>query len=120
MNKHSNLTNDSLLIGVLIDVSLSMKENWKQEKVKIPTIEVIRDAINKEINTYKKLHSDKLENENNIEIFSFGFGFKSFESGILIDNENKKGKSKEISNTIEKHDTICDILALNEMIPTSD
>ena len=50
MNKHSNLTNDSLLIGVLIDVSLSMKENWKQEKVKIPTIEVIRDAINKEIN----------------------------------------------------------------------
>ena len=61
-----------------------------------------------------------MENENNIEIFSFGFGFKSFESGILIDNENKKGKSKEISNTIEKHDTICDILALNEMIPTSE
>ena len=119
MHNYNHTNEDSLLIGVIIDVSGSMKENWKNEKIKAPTIEVIRDAINDEIKAFNEFHPDHIL-KNTTEIFCLGFGFRYSENITYKEHKNKRGRPKEISTSIDINDVVCDILALNEMIPRSE
>jgi hypothetical protein len=65
-----------LIVGVIIDVSSSMKRNWpNKDGKKLPRIEVIRDSLNRYLQDEKlKAHRNSLNNQ--IELFCLGMGFQ--------------------------------------------
>ncbi len=53
-----------LLVGLIVDVSSSMQRNWKNsDGKKLPKIEIIRDALNKQV---KKVVSSSLKKRRSI------------------------------------------------------
>src|SRR5215211_6896598 len=68
--------NQPLLLGIIIDVSSSMRRNWKnREGKRLPQIEVIKDGLNRQIRKIKSLYSSK-PGTKDVEIFCIGMGFK--------------------------------------------
>jgi hypothetical protein len=113
-------TSSPELIGIIVDVSNSMRRNWtKKGGKKEPRIETIRDVLNKEL---KRIQSSA-DNENNkkkeLEVFGLGMGFKR----KMLWREQEMGYGTETTldtPPIEKEqsDVVCDILALIDILPT--
>ncbi len=62
-----------VLVGVIVDVSSSMRRNWRNRNGKqLPRIEVIRDTLNKWIREEQQLRKIQADN---IKIFCLGMGF---------------------------------------------
>ena len=67
-----------VLIGVLVDVSNSMRRNWRKKGgKKLPRIEVIKDALNKCIKEEQRLQQSQEAIFDDVEIFCLGMGFKA-------------------------------------------
>ncbi len=98
-------------------MSSSMQRNWKNsDGKKLPKIQIIRDALNKQI---QKVASSPLRKKRQIDIFCLGMGFKRpmYFSKIEI----KHGYENELNTELEKRTNVgvvCDILALSETIPS--
>jgi hypothetical protein len=61
------ITRQPLLVGIIIDVSSSMKRNWQnKDGIKLPRIKVIRDSLNRylqeeKFKTYKSSLNSQVE-----------------------------------------------------------
>lgn len=108
--------NNTLLVGVILDVSNSMQKNWKHRAgEKIPRFDVIRDVLNEQI---WKISS--MSEKRHTEIFCLGMGLQKKIRLNLVDLEKKKetkvdAEQKDIIQT----NLVCDLLALSEIIPTT-
>lgn len=107
------------LIGIIVDVSYSMQENWGNNITNRQTkIDVIKNALNNEFKRLNVVYSKKEKED--ICLFCLGIGFiLPFK---LMGVELKDGKEKEVKNSssTEYVGVICDILALSEIVPSSD
>jgi hypothetical protein len=108
------------LIGVIVDVSNSMRLNWEKKDGKgQPRIETIRDALNKEIKRLQNLPADKNLEKQEASFFCLGMGFQR----TMFWNDMQMDYGTEITlNTpsVKKQQTnvVCDILALIDILPT--
>lgn len=111
-----------VLIGVLVDVSNSMRRNWRKKgRKKLPRIEVIKEALNKRIKEEQRLQQSQEANFDDVEIFCLGMGFKApvHTQGVDLSDEQEHtlgANAKE--NTYV--DLICDLLALGEILPSKE
>src|SRR6266498_1712401 len=113
-------TNQPLLIGIIIDVSSSMRRNWRnREGKRLPQIEVIKNGLNRQIRKIKSIYSTKPETKK-VELFCIGMGFKRPQKKWqLVDLSHNKEKPLEgTAETLIDATVVCDILALTEIIPT--
>ena len=105
-----------VLLGIIIDVSLSMKKNWGNSfTVKQTRIEAVKNALNDEIKRINAIQNGKLDKS--VNLFCLGIGFKlnlHLVSVDLSDGEEKQTKNK----STELIGIICDILALSEFVPS--
>ncbi len=112
--------NQPLLLGIIIDVSSSMRRNWKnQEGKRLPQIEVIKDGLNRQIRKIKSLYSSK-PGAKDVEIFCIGMGFKRPRQAVrFVDlSRNREKLLDQGAVTTLDAAVVCDILALTEIIPT--
>ena len=85
---------NKLILGIIVDVSGSMQASWYNKFTSQKSrIEVIKSSLNREFNQLQNNHnSDDFE----LQLFCLGMGFK------------------------ESAGTICDLLALSEMVPSEE
>ena len=106
---------EKLLLGIIIDVSSSMKKNWGGDlKIKQSKIEAVKDALNDEIQRLSILNRNEKTDR---RLFCLGMGFilpLDLVSVGLSDGGEKKSKN---INT-ELVGIICDLLALSDLIPS--
>lgn len=63
-----------ILLGIIVDVSNSMKRNWKnRDGREMPRIEVVKDALNTQ---FKKATLFGPKSRRPIDVFCLGMGFK--------------------------------------------
>src|SRR3989304_5601208 len=112
--------NKPLILGILIDVSSSMRRNWKnRDGRQMPQVEVIKEALNRHARKIKTIYSSKNDTKD-IELFCVGMGFKRpMKKWQLVDLANKREIPQEqIIESLKDATVVCDILALTEIIPT--
>src|ERR1041384_2538588 len=81
------------LIGVIVDVSNSMRRNWEKKDGKgEPRIETIRDALNREIKRFQALQADNSLGTQNVSFFCLGMGFQR----TMLWRENQMSYGEEI------------------------
>ena len=114
-----NISGTPTLLGIIVDVSISMKRSWKnRDGKKLPRIQVIRDVLNQQI---RKAAFTKNQGEQTptIEVFALGMGFKRTAHWSGIDMSY--GREKRLpgpTNTLTDVGVVCDILALAEILPS--
>jgi len=113
-------TTTPILIGVIVDVSNSMRRNWEKKEGKgEPRIETIRDGLNKEIKRFQKLYADKSLEKQDVSFFCLGMGFQR----TMFWRENQMSYGEEATSNSpwiskQQDDVVCDILALIDILPT--
>ncbi len=120
MKSNSSSTNKPLLVGIIIDVSSSMRRNWKNKEGKrLPQIEIIKDGLNRQIRKIRSIYSEKPETKE-VELFCIGMGFKRPQKKWqFVDlSRNKEKPLNDMAETLIDATVVCDILALTEIIPT--
>ncbi len=109
------------LLGVLVDVSHSMSNNWpNKDGKKLPRIEVIRDTLNRKLKEEQLQRRTQRNNLDNIDFFCLGMGFRLpmyIEHDILTCEQEGPLKKQEKTELI---DLICDLLALCEILPSAE
>src|SRR5712692_5922076 len=109
------------LLGVLVDVSHSMSNNWHNKDGKeLPRIEVVRDTLNKKIKEEQMRRRTQQHNLDNIDVFCLGMGFRFpmyIEYDILTCEQEQPLKQEQKTMLI---DLICDLLALCEILPSAE
>lgn len=112
-----NKKTEDILLGVIVDVSSSMKNNWKVKGGgESPKIEVVKNAINNQI----KKHKLSPKSIKNIETFCLGMGFKLKKSYCSITFEEGEEVSSDDFKTYTDVGVVCDIIALAEIYPSKD
>jgi hypothetical protein len=109
-----------LLIGIIVDVSSSMRHNWRNNEGKrLPQIEIIKNGLNRQIRKIKSIYSQKPE-ARGVELFCIGMGFKRPQKKWqFVDlSRNKEKPLNDMAETLIDATVVCDILALTEIIPT--
>jgi hypothetical protein len=120
MKPNLSSANKPLLVGIIIDVSSSMRKNWKNKEGKrLPQIEVIKDGLNRQIRKIKSVYSSKPEIRD-VDLFCIGIGFQLQKQAMRpVDlSKNKEKPIGESEDFIIDAGGVCDILALTEIIPT--
>ncbi len=109
------------LLGVLVDVSHSMSNNWHNKNGKeLPRIEVVRDTLNRKLKEEQMRRRTQQNNLDNIDVFCLGMGFRFpmyIEHDILTCEQEQPLKKQEKTMLI---DLICDLLALCEILPSKE
>lgn len=107
---------ENVLLGIIIDVSSSMKKNWGNSiKIKQSKIEAVKNALNDEIKRINSINtgiSDK-----SVSLFCLGIGFKLNLHLISVDTSDGNEKQTGVLRT-SLIGIICDILALSELAPS--
>jgi len=114
----TSITQQPLIVGIIIDVSSSMKRNWpNKDGKKLPRIEVIRDSLNKYLQEEQLKTYNKFLN-NQIELFCLGMGFQILmhQTGIDLSYEQEHSLGSTFQ-TRRRVDIVCDLLALSEILP---
>ncbi|HEU5382674.1 MAG TPA: vWA domain-containing protein [Ktedonobacteraceae bacterium] len=108
----------SLLVGIIIDVSSSMKRNWRnKDGRKLPRIEVIRDSLNKYLQE-EKFKAYRSSSNRQIELFCLGMGFQTLIHLTDIDlSHEQEHHLKGTLQTRRMVGIVCDLLALSEILP---
>lgn len=114
----TTITQQPLLVGIIIDVSSSMKRNWRnKDGRKLPRIEVIRNSLNKYLQEEQfKTYKDSLNDQ--IELFCLGMGFQILTHQTEVDLSYEQ--EHYLQGTLETRrmvGIVCDLLALSEILP---
>jgi hypothetical protein len=117
-----SLQQDSrVLLGVIIDVSDSMRKNWRNaDSKRLSRIKVISDTLNRKIKEVQSKSRIQKSSLDHIDVFCLGFGFRYplyIEHDITIVEQDQPLKKKE---KIDVVDLICDLLALSEILPSQE
>ncbi|MEZ4710994.1 MAG: VWA domain-containing protein [Caldilineaceae bacterium] len=110
-----------LLIGIIIDVSSSMQNNWhNQDGRKMPRIEIVRDAINEQFKKFSLLPSDQTKRRK-IDVFCLGMGFQRpmFWSDVQISYGQEGHPNTQTQKKVQS-DVVCDLIALTELLPSQN
>lgn len=110
-----------LLIGVLVDVSCSMQRNWhNKDGKKLPRIEMIRDALNRRIKKEMRRRQAQKDSLDEIALFCLGMGFQA--PIHLTDVQLSYGREHHLGNAQMRTmtDLVCDILALDDILPSRE
>jgi hypothetical protein len=116
------ITPSPVLIGVLVDVSNSMRRNWRKKGgKKLPRIEVIKEVLNNRIKEEQRLQQSQEAIFDDAEIFCLGMGFKApvHTQGVDLSYEQEHSLSAEAKESTHV-DLICDLLALGEILPSKE
>ena len=117
LQRETGLKRRPILLGIVVDVSNSMRRNWKNRDGRdMPRIQVVRDALNTQ---FRKANLVGRKNSRSIDIFCLGMGFKR--TMYWSDVELSYGREKALdSDQKERTDVgvVCDLLALSEIIPS--
>jgi len=108
------------LVGFIIDVSSSMRRNWKnRDGRRMPQIEVIKEALNRQTQKIKALYASKPDVKI-VDLFCVGMGFKRpMKKWQLLDlANNREVPQEQLIESMTDATVVCDILALTEIIPT--
>ncbi len=109
------------LLGILVDVSHSMSNNWHNKDGKtLPRIEVIKNTLNKKLKEGQIRGKTSKNNLENIDVFCLGMGFRFpmyIEHNILTCEQEQPLEKQEKTMLI---DLICDLLALCEILPSKE
>lgn len=108
-----------VLLGVIIDVSASMRNSWRnQDGKQLPRIEVIRDVLNRTLQEEQRRQMQR-DGLNQIDVFCLGCGFRYpnyiLHGDIMMVEQDRPLEHKERADVV---DLICDLLALGEILPT--
>lgn len=111
-----------LLLGIVVDVSSSMRRNWcNKDGKKLPRIAVIRDTLNELIKKEQRHQQFQDGNAVDIEIFCLGMGFKAIthwkDVDVSYEREHSLGNAAREGRVV---DLVCDLLALGEILPSKD
>lgn len=107
-----------LVIGLLIDVSSSMRRNWQnRDGQSTPRAQVVLNAIHEHIRWLSSIKRSNLTRET--YIFCMGMGFKrpmywtdvQISYGREEDMQGKPNKRTDVG-------VVCDVLALSEIVPS--
>ncbi|HEY1354317.1 MAG TPA: vWA domain-containing protein [Ktedonobacteraceae bacterium] len=114
----TTLAPQPLLVGIIIDVSSSMKRNWpNKDGKKLPRIKVIRDALHTYLQDEQLKTGSKLLNKR-IDLFCLGMGFQAPLQQTDIDLSYEQEHSlKGTLQTRRRVDVVCDLLALSAILP---
>ncbi|MBI5030357.1 MAG: hypothetical protein HZB51_07510, partial [Chloroflexi bacterium] len=108
-----------IVVGIIVDVSNSMRKNWKnQEGRSLPRIEIVRDTLNKQIKKIQARETVK-EKSQTPDLFCIGMGFKA--PIPMQGTRLEKGNEEPDPNSVRKEimvDLVCDLLALSEILPS--
>lgn len=108
-----------LLVGIILDVSNSMRRNWRNEEgEELPRIEVIRDVLNKHIRRLAILRGSQ-ETRRSIDVFCLGMGFRKTDvlCEVRLENEHE-ATARDKPQTVFRVDVVCDLLALADHVPS--
>jgi hypothetical protein len=111
----------SVLIGIIVDVSNSMRRNWKNTEGKpLPKIEVIRDTLNQQMKKLQLIKKSEQGKRQTIDMFCIGMGFKSpmFWTDVELSHDQEHNLGNAVKRT--QADLVCDLLALSEILPTNN
>jgi hypothetical protein len=99
-----------LLLGILLDVSASMRESWKNRDGRsLPRIQVVQKTLHDRLQYFQAQNTDD-EKGPQADLFALGFGFRN-----VIPHVGIGGSS--LQTTVLRNDVICDLLALAELVP---
>lgn len=118
-NKPTTKRRKPVIVGIIVDVSNSMRRNWKnQEGRSIPRIEIVRDTLNKQIKRIQSRETSK-EKSQVPDLFCIGMGFRApiRMQGMQFDQGNEKPVPNSVREEILS-DLVCDLLALTEILPS--
>lgn len=110
MMLHLDEEKKPLLLGILLDVSNSMQESWKNNDGRsLPRIQVIQKTVHDHL---RHLHNGSTEDGDSpqTDLFALGFGFREVIPHVGIDGSS-------LQTTVLRNDMICDLLALAELVP---
>jgi hypothetical protein len=114
----TTITQQPLLVGIIIDVSSSMKRNWRnKDGRKLPRIEIIRDSLNKYLQE-EQFKAYRNSSNNQIELFCLGMGFQIVTHQTEVDLSYEQ--EHYLHGTLETRrmvGIVCDLLALSEILP---
>lgn len=116
--KDSPNSKKPVLVGIIVDVSNSMRKNWKNTDGKsLPRIEVIRDSLNERITKFQSAEKPKVEKRQTVDVFCIGMGFKA--PMFLTDVELSYDQEHNLLKTEKRMHVglVCDLLALSEILP---
>ena len=115
----TTITQQPVIVGIIIDVSGSMKRNWSnKDGKKLPRIEVIRDSLNRYLQE-EQLKTYRESLNNHIELFCLGMGFQILmhQADVYISYEQEHSLSGTLQ-TRRRVDIVCDLLALSDILPS--
>lgn len=119
---HYDTAPPPVLLGILIDVSNSMRRNWcNKSGKKLPRIKVIKDALNKRIKEEQRRTLSQEGKLDEIEVFCLGMGFKALSQfgDVDLSGEQEHSLGTQVQ-TRTMVDLTCDLLALNEILPSNE
>ncbi len=109
-----------LLLGIVMDISASMKDSWNNQKHRNrPRFDVVREALNKEIQRIRDLHALHPRNTHEIDMFCLGLGFRIPLQSLGEDFIGVYDPLNHAQKQPEHIEIVCDVLALSEITPTS-
>lgn len=110
-----------IILGIIIDASSSMAENWNVHGRTIPRLAVIKDSINKQLLRISDLYSLNDNRSKKAELFCIALGIRiplvKYNKGVVGGYQPIPKKQKE---TILHGEYVCDLLSLIEIMPTID
>ncbi len=109
-----------LLVGIVIDVSNSMQNSWRnKDGKKLPRIEVIRDVLNQRIKEEQRRMQTQGKQLDETQVFCLGMGFKALihqtDVDLSYEREHSLGNNARERNQV---DIVCDLLALSSILPS--
>lgn len=108
------MKNNKILIGVIIDVSASMKENWHNpSKKNLPKIEVLTQLVN---DYFKKL--SLFENNQEIDVFCLGLGLSiKIKNTIYEAGKDIEERINERYRVVSYEGHVIDFITLGKSLP---
>lgn len=109
-----------IVMGIIVDASASMAENWKNSKGKnLPRIHFIRDSLNAQFQRLSAIYNLKQNKSRKVEVFCLGLGFRIPQRKLNCDSVgNYEPNDPDHSKSVEYIEMVCDILALAEIMPS--
>jgi hypothetical protein len=109
----------SAILGIVIDVSSSMRQSWKNTNGReLPKVEVVHDALVERLRFFGSQKIIGGRDYSKVHVFCLGAGFVR---PVFINEVNVSHLQEKIfDETMEKrtqHDIVCDILALADIVP---
>jgi phosphopantothenoylcysteine synthetase/decarboxylase len=112
----------SSIIGVILDISGSMKQSWKSTRKTYSTkIEAIHDSMVEILRNSSIQHQDKANALSEVRLFCLAAGFVRpvFVNSVEISNSEERVYDETMEKR-QQSDIVCDLIALADIVPKKE